>query len=160
MSISTLTKNYTKIPNEILEENQISLTGRLLYILLVKYLGNKDICYPSEKTLSRHLDISVRQIRNKIQELRDAGLIYYYRKGFNRANTYKISTNLSRDFDKKTSSYHIGSIFPLHTSQLVPPNSTYLKETEKSSVDNLELKRKELFKKIWVGKHLSNNQHS
>jgi len=125
-------KGYTKIPNNMLIESQLSIPARYLYCVLVRYTGKNEWCYPSQKTLAKDLGCSDRHIRDLIKELENQGLVLKKRKGYNRANNYKVAKSLTSDgksgssSDKVVTSPQLGSTFPLHQGTTTPPNSTYL----------------------------------
>lgn len=149
---SGLTKNFTKVPNEILKESQLSVPARMLYITLLRYCGSRDYCYPSQETLSMHLGVTARMVRNYIEELCNSGIVSKTRRGFNKPNTYQVSKNLHRNTDKKLNSCHIGPMFPLQGTSLLPTNKTYIKRTENISEDNFALKKKQLINNFSVKK--------
>lgn len=76
---------------------------------------------------------SEKRIRVYLKELQEAGLILIKRRGFNRPNTYKVSKSLEIVGDGTKMTSHIGSKFPLHMGQKVPPKSTYIKEKDKTT---------------------------
>jgi len=126
-------KNYTKIPNEIFEKSQLSISARYLYCLLLKFCGKKEWCYPSQKTLGKVAGKSEKRIRAYLEELKEAGLILVRRTGFNKPNTYKVSKSPEIVEDRTKMTPQIGSKFPLHMGQKVPPKSTYIKEKDKTT---------------------------
>jgi len=126
-------KNYTLIHNEIFEESQLSVPAKHLYCVLLKHCGQKDWCYPNQKTLGKCLGKSEKPIRRYLKELELAGIIFKKRKGFNRPNTYKVSKDLLIEEDESKMTHHIGSKFPLNIGQELPPNNTYIKVKEKTS---------------------------
>ena len=147
-------KNYTKIPNEIFEKSQLSISERYLFGLLLKYCGNKDFCYPSQKTLARITTFSERYVRKLLKKLEERQIIYIKRTGFNKTNTYKVSKDLMitpyTSSDGKSEPCHIGTPVPLYTGTLIPPKNTYTKGKDKINVknlDGLESARKKLIKK-------------
>ena len=159
-------KNYTKIPNDLFEESQLSINARYLFCVLKKYCGKKDFCFPSEKTLARIMGYSERYIRKFIKELVVVGIIFIKRKGFNRPNTYKVSKDLIRNIDssmdRKTESYHIGTPVPLYTGTIIPPKSTYIKEKDKIDEkisEEFERCRKSLIKKGFNLQNKSTNNY-
>jgi DNA-binding transcriptional regulator GbsR (MarR family) len=138
-------RNYTKIPNELFEESQLSIVERYLFGLLLKYCGKKDYCYPSQKTIAKIMGYSERYVRVLLKKLEEKKIIYTSRTGFNRPNTYKVSKDLIRNSSspaKKTineihKSPHLGTAVPLHIGKELPPNSTYIKEKDKNKDKNL-----------------------
>ena len=117
-------KNYTKIPNQLLEASQLSIPARLLYCILLKYSGSKDNCFPSQKTLGTDIGLSDRHVRSLLIELKDCGLIKPTRRGWNRSNTYEVTKSLN--VDRKSGSPLIGNMFPFQQGSELPSNSTYL----------------------------------
>lgn len=136
----SIRKNFTIIPNEILGSSQLSTQARYLYCVLLRYCGKDSKCFPSQNTLALVTGFTVRHIRNIIKELIDSGLIDKQRRGWNRSNTYEVAKELR--VERNGVSYHIGSLFPLHQDNKVPPKNTYLKAKGKKSVKGLEDLRK------------------
>lgn len=125
-------KNFTQIPNEILDESHLSIQARYLLCVLLRYCGQDDYCYPSQRTLARVLGCTDRHIRNLLKELLKSKLIISKRKGFNKPNTYTVSKTFERKCisslkskDRKSSSYHLGSRIPLNQGNNLPDNNTY-----------------------------------
>lgn len=80
---------FTLIDNDTMLEN-ISDGAFRLYCLLQSYCyGEKDICFPSQKTLGERLRRSVRTVQRYIKELVEAKLIEVIRRGSNN-NYYKM----------------------------------------------------------------------
>lgn len=138
-------KNYTKIPNEMLNESQLPIPARYLYCVLLKYCGKNEWCFPGQKTLAKILGYSEEYIRKLLKKLYTAGIVSKKRRGFNRTNTYKVAKSL--EINRNSGSAHIGSKFPLHQGTTVAPKSIYLKGKGKRSLKGLEKCRKELEKK-------------
>lgn len=105
-------KFYTIIPNEIFEKSDLSIQERFLYCLLLKYCGQKTICFPSQKTISKILGISERHTRTLIARLIKVGIVSSRRRGWNRTNTYTVSKDLV--IDRKQGSCHLGSLLPIY----------------------------------------------
>ena len=155
-------KDYTIIPNAILRESQLSLPARYLHCVLLRYCGKDDFCFPSQKKLGQDLGCSDRHIRKLIKELEAEGLVVKTRKGYNRANNYKVAKDLTsnRNQDsslndgndtksRKPSSVQLGTTIPLHQGTPVPPNSIYLKGKDNNTFSSkgLEKLRKAMVEK-------------
>lgn len=138
-------KNFTITPNEILDSSQLSIEARYLYLLLLKHCGVDEHCFPSQNKLAEEMDFSDRHIRNLLEELIKAGLIIKHRWGWNRANTYTVAWRLRRD--RKSTSYIVGSLFPLHSGDNIPTKNTYLKAKNKRSVKGMKQLKDILIKK-------------
>jgi len=141
-------KNFTLIHNEILEASQLSIQARLLHCILLKYCGQDEWCYPSQKTLAEQLSYrDPRHVRTILNELIQAGIIIKQRRGFNKTNTYKVAKEFI--VDRNHSSPHLGSKFPLNQGMTAPPKNTYRKATDKKwkqllrkRIEGLRLKTK------------------
>lgn len=80
---------FTLIDNDTMLNN-ISDGAFRLYCVLQSYCyGEKDICFPSQKTLGEKLRRSVRTVQRYIKELVEAKLIEVIRRGSNN-NYYKM----------------------------------------------------------------------
>lgn len=126
-------KNFTVIPNEILENSQLSVQARYLHCVLIKHCGRKDWCFPGQKKLGKELGYTARYIRDLLRELESNGLIEAKRNGFNRPNNYKVAKTFN--MIRKQDGNHLGSKIPLNEGDIVPPNSTYIKAKEKKSIE-------------------------
>ena len=139
-------KYYTKIPNEVLEANQLSTSARLILCILLKYCGNDDYCFPSQERLSKDINLSPRHIRKLINELVNAGLVAKKRKGFNKPNTYRVTKDFLQYRISNTP--HLGTEIPIHQGNVVPDKSTYSKGKGKSSSKKFEKLRNFVNSKI------------
>ncbi len=134
-------KNFTIVPNELLDKSQLSISARYLLCVLLKYCGQDETCYPAQKTLAKVLGFSDRYIRSLITELEGADLISKKRTGFNKSNTYTVSKKYRKygsghsNNEENSNSGKLGSAFPLHQGSGVPNKSTYRKETSKRGSD-------------------------
>jgi hypothetical protein len=144
-------KNYTKIPNELMSQSQLSIQARYLLCVLLKYCGKDEWCFPSQARLAEDLGYkSSRYIRSVLGQLQRAGLVYKKRRGFNKSNTYRVAKVFT--IERSPASYpqgqsascHLSSDIPLHQGSVIPPKSTYLKGKGKTSFVGLEKMRKDL----------------
>ncbi|MFA6081221.1 MAG: helix-turn-helix domain-containing protein [Patescibacteria group bacterium] len=132
-------------------ESCLSIQSRYLYCVLLKYCGRNDSCYPSQMTLGKDLGISTRYIRNLVDELIQAGIVFKKRRGFNRPNTYTVAKRLTHEWKK--GSYHIGNMNPFNKGNLVPVidiKNIYIKGKDK----NNNLKGFEIYKKNLIEKKI------
>ena len=129
-------KNYTKVPNEIFEQSQVSIQGRFLMCVMLKHCGKNESCYPSQKYMARVLGCSSRHVRNLLSELVDAGLVAKRRLGFNRPNTYFVAKSL--ELERNQGSYHLGNRFPFEKGTVVPDKSTYIKGKDKKMIQKFD----------------------
>lgn len=147
-------KNYTKIPNELMSQSQLSIQARYLLCVLLKYCGKDEWCFPSQARLAEDMGYkSPRYIRSILGELQRAGLVYKKRRGFNRSNTYRVAKIFTIERSPasypqgQSASYHLSSDIPLHQGSVIPPKNTYLKGKGKRSFVGLEKYRKALEEK-------------
>lgn len=98
-------KGYTKtynIDRIALDNADISFGAKYLYDTLCSYcFGNKDTCFPGQKTLASRLKRSVRTIQRYIKELVDAGFIKVKRVGKTLHNMYTLVSNLGKVMRQK-----------------------------------------------------------
>lgn len=126
---------YTHIKNELLNPSQLSINARYLLIVLIRYCGQKDYCYPSQATLAEIMKLSERQLRTYLDELCKFKLVYKTRSGYNRPNTYYASKDFSTqlvEIDGKSASVQLGSAYPLNTRSQLPTKTTYRIKKDKN----------------------------
>lgn len=97
--------NYTKIPNELLNNIDLSVQARYLLCVLLRHCGRKETCFPSQKALAATTRFSTRYIRKLICELKSLGYIQVRRGGFNKSNVYYIDKTMFADSDS-VEDYH------------------------------------------------------
>jgi len=106
-------RNFTVIPNQLLDQSDLTIQERYLVCVLLRHCGKKDTCFPGQKRLGDILGLSDRHIRTLLKNIiTKTDILICKRSGWNRANTY----TLSKDYIlvRKQGSYHLGSQFPLH----------------------------------------------
>lgn len=108
---------FTCIPNAVLWNAGLSRNARLTYAILASYAwGDKNQCYPGQRTLAALLGCSERKVRDYIRELEDAGYVEKQHRPLHDGNnqtdlyTLKPSTsstdrNHSSDPDRNPASY-------------------------------------------------------
>lgn len=85
--------NFTMIPNEIISNKNISQGAFKLYCILNSYCyGNKDTCFPSQKTLAEQMKKCIRTIQRYLKELIENGIIKIKRRG-STSNLYQLFRN-------------------------------------------------------------------
>ena len=143
--------SYTIIKNELLAASQLSIQARYLHMVLLRFAGQDDFCYPSQDTLATIMNLSVRRVRTYLEELCQNKLVRIDRSGYNRTNTYYVSKDFKTylvENDGKSVSPHIGSIFPLNNGNALPTKGTYRKRKDKNiselEIEKLRITRKRL----------------
>jgi DNA-binding transcriptional MocR family regulator len=69
------------VEHDTIEDLRISGEAFRLYCYYLKCAGNRDVAYPSQKTLAEKFGVSERTIRERISELKAIGLIRVERRG-------------------------------------------------------------------------------
>lgn len=82
--------NYTIVSKGLLYDNDISNSGKLLYLLLNTLAEEVNYVQVSEKELATLQDTTDRTVRNGLTELESRGLIVRYRKSLKEVQTYII----------------------------------------------------------------------
>tara|TARA_R100000388_G_C7223846_1_gene150612 strand:- start:371 stop:961 length:591 start_codon:yes stop_codon:yes gene_type:complete len=81
-----------------IKQNTQTPTSKLVLLVLCNYANVENICFPSEKHLSKICGVSERSIRRCIKILKETNLIKVQARNFN-SNEYEIlcKTNLQQD---------------------------------------------------------------
>lgn len=125
-------KNYTIIPNELLDESPLPIQTRYLLCVLKRFAGQDEYCYPSQHRLSRAMGLSERQIRSHLRLLEKHGYISTKRRGFNRPNTYQLNSRWGNP-----TSGHLGNRLLPNPGNQIPTKSTYRKPKNKRGMELL-----------------------
>lgn len=86
--------NFTMVENELLENKDLDTYEKLLYIVLCKFAGNEQTCFPGRKTLAKLVSCGVKTIDRRLKSLVKKGLIEKHErcnnKGESTSNLYVI----------------------------------------------------------------------
>ena len=63
--------NFIMIPLSMIGQQGLPATAVTMYGCLLKYSGKDGLCYPSQQTLAKYLDLSTRQVRNLVNILEE-----------------------------------------------------------------------------------------
>lgn len=85
-----LRSGFTQIPNRIIDNPNISLGGKCVYIKLLSYAWDKKKCFPGQETMAKDLGTSIKTIQRKLEELKEMRLITWQQRGLNKTNIYFI----------------------------------------------------------------------
>lgn len=133
---------FTVISNDTITSNILSDGAYRLYTLLCSYCyGDKDICYPSEKTLANALNRSVRTIQRYLKELVTNHLIFKKRRG-SISNLYKVLNKviLNKVKDAVTGVELLQNKFK--------PKKSYFNNKKQSTFNSFTCNRKYDFKEL------------
>lgn len=103
----------------------LSLGAKVILIDLLLYAGVDGVSFPSQETLAANHNLTSRQIRNLLNELKKAGLVSWRRRGFPASNIYTFSQEIyfpTDESNRKYSSSKIGSPVPLELGNSLPTN--------------------------------------
>lgn len=78
------------VGNELLSNKSVCPVAKVLYLLLMRRLFQKDFCFPGRETLAKELGLSPRQVDRYIQELKVANWIKVVRRGQGKTNYYYL----------------------------------------------------------------------
>ncbi|MCB2299618.1 helix-turn-helix domain-containing protein [Clostridium tagluense] len=74
--IESNSQGYVNINKEFLFDSNLNNTDKTLYIVLQSICwGDKDSCFPSQKTLSQAINRSIRTIQRSLKKLKQLGYI-------------------------------------------------------------------------------------
>lgn len=102
----------------------ITKGAKVVLLDLLLYAGIDGASFPSEDTLGENHNLSDRQIRNLITELRNNKLLFWIKKGFSSSNAYTFNPEIYfriGDKDRKPVSAQSGNLFPLQSGNQFPP---------------------------------------
>lgn len=86
----SLKKDFVQIPTRVLRNPKVSLQAKGLYATLISYAWYNAECFPGQNRLAKDLGVTVKTIRNYLNELKKQGLLGWEQRGLNRTNMYKL----------------------------------------------------------------------
>ena len=98
-AIERLRAGYTKVPNEVLLNAEVSGTAKLIYWGLLVHQESRGYTVIEHATLGAYAQLSDKQIYRYLKELEAASWIEIQRRGTRKANGYKL-THLAPVFKK------------------------------------------------------------
>jgi hypothetical protein len=131
-----LPAGFTKMPNGVLLNAELSTQARLLYALLQYHARDSSECWPSMERLAGYMGFSRRTTSEYMNELVAAELVEKVRSGPHRNNVYRlmgstlpISGQLSGS-QLPTTDVMMGSTVPMLMGSQLPKKKMHKKETE------------------------------
>jgi hypothetical protein len=85
-----LKEGFTKVPNFILKDQEISRGAKMTYAMFLHYAGQNDFCFPGHTRLAQDIGCARVQVTQYVGELVKAGLITIQRRGEGKTNVYKV----------------------------------------------------------------------
>ena len=98
-------KGFTMVPNHLLVSDRISPGAKLAYAMLLKYVWEKDYCFPGQETLAREMGVTRQSVNTYLKELQHQKFIEIKRRGQGLTNLYvlylKATSKIRRRSDVK-----------------------------------------------------------
>jgi hypothetical protein len=66
---------YASVPHRVLESSKLATSDKIVYQVLLDYLGGNDSVWPSQATIARRTALSIRSVRRSVARLTEVGLI-------------------------------------------------------------------------------------
>ena len=85
-----INKGFVMVGNDVLCDKAVSAPAKVLYLLLMRRLFQKDFCFPGRDTLADELGLSPRQVDRYLQDLKAAKWISITRRGQGKTNVYHL----------------------------------------------------------------------
>lgn len=124
--------NFAKL-REIWRNPKLSKGAKVILMDLLLYGGVQGEIFPSQITLAKNHDYSVKHIRNLLKELREIGIIDWEKGGYSAPNNYYTIEELycpldelSYTHDRKYISHTQGNEVPEYQGNSFPPNNNHL----------------------------------
>src|SRR5258707_1870725 len=83
-------KGFTMVPNHALVSDKISPGAKLAYAMLLKYIWEKDYCFPGQDTLAKEMGVTRQSVNAYLKELQRQKFIEIKRRGQGLTNVYII----------------------------------------------------------------------
>ena len=86
-------QGYGIVQTAAMKMEGLSMGAKATYAFLCSMTGNKEVCWPKQRTIAAALGVSVRTVKAYIRELVEKGLVVKgkrYPHGYTRLNTYEI----------------------------------------------------------------------
>lgn len=95
--------DFIKVPNRLIKDDKLNPSAKWCYMVLVAHRnGTTGKCYPSQETIAKVTELSLKQCNRAIQELEDKQYISvskHYQKGGTRCNNmYTFKDSLDKEF--------------------------------------------------------------
>src|SRR5439155_24755683 len=81
---------FTKVPNFILTNKELSVGAKLSYAMLLKYAWANDACFPGQVKLAEDMGAGERSVRTYLQELESSGLLEITQRELGKTNLYRL----------------------------------------------------------------------
>jgi DNA-binding MarR family transcriptional regulator len=103
--------NYFAIIPEWVLYSEISPTGKIVYAVLQRYANSENVCFPSRKTISERIHVSIKTVDRALDELEQLGAL-------------KTVRRMNSDGSFTSNLYHLTSTNPGNPVTVVGTNLT------------------------------------
>jgi len=136
-----IAEGFTQIPNSIIENKDLSIPARFLYLLLLKYAWKKNQIFPGQDSLAKIMCCSGVTIRKYLSELKKANLITWKQRGLNKTNIYIICNwKQSTRLERKNFTFKNESQLTVKNESQLSTNNTKNKNTKREREKEREIK--------------------
>jgi DNA-binding transcriptional MocR family regulator len=132
-----LAETYTRVPNTVLRDPDLSPGAKLAYAMLLSYAWHEASVFPGQARLAVDMGVTERSVIRYLQELQDRAWIRIRRRGLGLTNVYVLVEWAGRGRSDKLSSPEVTSVsHPEVTGRSHPevtncqPKKTKLKTNE------------------------------
>jgi hypothetical protein len=81
---------FAQVPDTLVRDTSVSAMGFRIYVALMLRAGNKGHCWPSQELIASEVGLQVRQLREHLKDLEDAGWITIQRRR-NKSSIYRLN---------------------------------------------------------------------
>ena len=84
-------EGFVVVGNSVLSDAAVSAPAKIVYLLLMRRLFQKDNCFPGRELLAQEVGLSARQVDRYLQELKAAKWVKITRRGQGKTNVYQLT---------------------------------------------------------------------
>lgn len=70
-----LSSGYVEIPDDVLYSTTLSSNAKVVYMSLLDFCGNRDVCRVSHGSIGERVGLSKSTVGRALRELKEAGLV-------------------------------------------------------------------------------------
>jgi hypothetical protein len=90
VAIERLSRGYSKIPNQVFMNAELSMAAKFIYACLLVHMETRGFSLVAQRTLAQYSKLGERQTRTYLKELEAAGWLTIKQSGPNKANRYNL----------------------------------------------------------------------
>ena len=94
-------RGYTQVPNHVLVSDRVSPGAKLAYAMLLKYVWEKDYCFPGQERLAKDMGVTRQSANAYLQELQRQKFVDIKRRGQGRTNLYVLNMKARSKSDRR-----------------------------------------------------------